>query len=385
LTRHILVLPSWYSNGRGSGGGYFRDQALALKSAGYDVAMLAPDIHTWRDVRAGRGPARGAAAVTIEHDGLPIYRRNDLTLVPRLPYRNPLAWTRCGLKLARRYFADNTSPDLVHAHCCLNAGVLALALKRRYGIPYVVTEHSAGPATPRWWERDLIRRVVAAASRCIAVSPHLGHRLNCAYPGSSWQYVPNVLGETFLTGAAAREAPVGADRAFVFLCVARLSPEKRHALLLDAFAEALGEVRDMRLRLVGDGPTRASLEAKARALGIAAEVDFAGAVSARRVRAEMEAADAFVLASDSETFGVVVIEALACGLPVVSTASGGPDHLIDPTNGVLVPRGDRCALSAALRDMRRHAGDYDRAAIRAAVLRRCAPDAFARQFTAVIS
>ena len=384
MTSHILAIPSWYSGGPGSGGGYFRDQALALKAAGYRVAMLAPAIHTLRDLRSGRMPGRRGTPATVENDGVPIYRRDDLTLLPRLPYRNPLAWTRCGIRLAERYFAENGRPDLVHAHCCLNAGVLALALHRRYRIPFVVTEHSAGPAQPRWWERDLIRRVIAAASRCIAVSPYLAHLLNAEYPEASWQYVPNVLGEAFLSEVAEPER-FPADRPFVFLCVARLSPEKRHALLLEAFAEAFDDTAGVRLRLVGDGPALASLEQRVLALGIGAGVDFAGALPAERVRAEMEAADAFVLASDSETFGVVVIEALACGLPVISTASGGPDHLIDATNGVLVPRGDRTGLAEALRAMRLRTGSYDRAVIRTAVLRRCAPDAFARQFAAVIS
>jgi teichuronic acid biosynthesis glycosyltransferase TuaC len=384
LTRHILVVPSWYSSGRGSGGGYFRDQALALKSAGYRVAILTPDIHTWRDRRSGRVPRRRGAAAAVECDGLPIYRRDDLTLLPRLPYRNPLLWTRCGLRLAKRYIAENGRPDLVHAHCCLNAGVLALALRRRYRIPYVVTEHSAGPMQPRWWERDLIRRIIAAASRCIAVSPHLAECLSNEYPATYWHYVPNLLGEAFLPDAAA-PPPHATPRPFVFLCVARLSPEKRHALLLDTFADAFADEPDIRLRLVGDGPALTSLEQQARTLGIAARVDFAGGLPAAGVRAEMEAADAFVLASDGETFGVVVIEALACGLPVVSTASGGPDHLIDATNGILVPSGDRGALAEALRSMRRRAQGYDPAAIRAAVLRRFAPDAFARQFTSLIS
>ncbi len=109
------------------------------------------------------------------------------------------------------------------------------------------------------------------------------------------------------------------------------------------------------------------------------------ALPADGVRAEMEAADAFVLASRFETFGVVVIEALACGLPVVCTASGGPDHLVDRANGLLVAQGDESALRDALVQMRRQASRYDRAAIRADVVRRYGPDAFARRFAAIIA
>src|SRR5947208_5016162 len=96
--KHIVVIPSWYSSGRGSGGGYFRDQALALQAAGHRVAILAPDIRTLRDVRAGR-TQRGRGGITEEDDGIPVYRRSQLMLAPRLPYRNALAWSRCGLKL----------------------------------------------------------------------------------------------------------------------------------------------------------------------------------------------------------------------------------------------------------------------------------------------
>jgi teichuronic acid biosynthesis glycosyltransferase TuaC len=384
MTKHILVIPSWYSSGPGSGGGYFRDQALALKAAGHRVAMLAPDIHTWRDLRTGRARRRRDDDVTVQSDGVPIYRRDDFTAMPRVPYRNPLVWTRCGMKLAHRYIAENGRPDLIHAHSCLNAGVLALAINQRYGIPFVVTEHSAGFGRWRWWERDLIRRVTKRANRCIAVSPHLARQLEKHYPASSWQYVPNVLGEAFLTTGLRAMAPA-ADRPFVFLCVARMSPEKGHVLLIEAFAGAFRESANVRLRLVGDGPSLPGLKEQSTRLGIMAQVVFAGALPPEGVRAEMEAADVFVLASDRETFGVVVIEALACGLPVVSTASGGPDHLIDATNGLLVPRGDGQALRDALLQMHRHASLYDRTAIRAEVIRQCGPDAFVRQFAAIIA
>lgn len=383
MTRHILVIPSWYSDGRGSGGGYFRDQALALKAAGHRVAILAPAIHTWRDLRTGRVQRHPRREVTIECDGLPIYRQDAFTALPRLPYRNPLVWSSCGIKLAERYFAENGQPDLVHAHSCLNAGVLALALNRRYGISFILTEHSVGPAQPRWWERDLIKRVIKRASRCIAVSPHLAALIEKHYPGSSWHYLPNVLGEAFLAPMMSVRVSASECR-FVFLCVARLSPEKGQALLLEAFAEAFSGNPKVRLRLVGDGPSLSDLKQLSCRLGVAAQVDFVGSLASDQVRAEMQAAAAFVLASRFETFGVVVIEALACGLPVVCTASGGPDHLIDPSNGLLVPRDDIPALREALLRMRCQASSYDRAAICDDAISRYGPAAFARRFAALV-
>jgi glycosyltransferase involved in cell wall biosynthesis len=203
------------------------------------------------------------------------------------------------------------------------------------------------------------------------------------YPGSAWQYLPNVLGEDFLAAETTAAVPASELR-FVFLCVARLSPEKGQALLLEAFAKAFSGIPEIRLRLVGDGPSLSDLKQLSRSLGVAAQVDFVGALSSDRVRAEMQAADALVLASRFETFGVVVIEALACGLPVVCTASGGPDHLVEPSNGLLVRCGDAAALCEALLRMRCRASVYDRAGIRADAISRYGPPVFARQFAALV-
>lgn len=377
--KHIVVIPSWYSSGRGSGGGYFRDQALALQAAGHRVAILAPDIHTRRDLRAGR-TVIGPDAV-IEHDGIAVYRASRRVVVPRLPYRNALAWSRCGLSLLRAYALRHGLPDLVHAHSCLNAGVLAALIRWRHGVPFVVTEHSAGFASGRlrWWERDLVGRVIRRADALIAVSPHLAGLLQRQFPWSSWTYVPNILGEAFLSAPAMPPRAAG-DVGFVFLCAARLSAEKNHALLLAAFAAAFAGDPQTTLQLAGDGPMAPQLHRLGAELGVGSQVEFLGTLDAERLRARMAAADAFVLASDSETFGVVVIEAQAAGLPVVSTASGGPDHLIAASSGLLVPVRDKAALRDALLRMRRGAGGYDRARIRAEAIDRFGPAAFVRRF-----
>jgi teichuronic acid biosynthesis glycosyltransferase TuaC len=382
---HIVAIPSWYKSARGSGGGYFRDQALALQEAGWRVAMLAPDLYTPRDLRRGDvAPGRGRK-VRVENDGVPTWRRDALVLAPRLPYRNAAIFAWCGRQLFARYVRANGAPDLVQAHGALNAGVAAWAIRRRWGTPYILTEHSTAFAQGRLrrWERDLVNRVIGGAQHCLAVSPQLAELLTAQYPGSRWQYLPNPLGEVFLTAdtaATRREA----GELFVFISVARLSPEKGHARLIEAFAEAFGGDPGTRLRLAGDGPMRAELERLCVTRGVARQVDFLGLLPSEAVRDELAAADAFVLASDVETFGVAVIEALACGRPVIVTASGGPDHLVTATNGMLIPPRDLTALRNALSRMRREADQYDSAAIRVEALRLYGPEAFARRFAEIV-
>ena len=383
--RHIVGIPSWYRSARGSGGGYFRDQALALQAAGYRVAMVAPDLYTLRDWRHGAVPPGFGRRVRVEDDGIPTWRRESLIVAPRLPYRNAAMSALCGLRLFARYCAANGPPDLIHAHSMLNAGVVALAIKRRWGIPFIVMEQSTGFAQNRlrWWERDLVRRVIAGAQQCIAVSPALARLLESRYPGSSWAYLPNPLGAAFVAEAATPDERQ-AGQPFVFLSAARFAPVKRHDLLIEAFAEAFAGQPGTRLQLAGDGPTQPVLEALCRSRGVAGQVDFLGLLSSDQLRQAMAAADAFVLSSDFETFGVVVIEALAAGTPVVVTASGGPDHLVDAANGLLVATGDKAALREALTTMRQAAGRYDRAAIRAAALLQYGPAAFARRFAELV-
>jgi teichuronic acid biosynthesis glycosyltransferase TuaC len=378
------MIPSWYRSARGSGGGYFRDRALALQRAGWRVAMLAPDLYTPRDLRRGEVASGRGPRIRVEDDGVETWRRDMLVVLPRLPYRNAALFALCGLKLFARYLDAHGKPDFVEAHGALNGGVAAWAIGRRWGIPYMLTEHSTAFAQGRlrWWERDLVRRVIAGAQHCLAVSPQLAELLSQQYLGSRWQYLPNPLGAAFVEDADARQRDPAAP--FVFVCVARLSPEKGHARLIEAFAAAFAGEPAVRLRLIGDGPMRSELQRLCAAQDVAGQVEFLGVLASPQVRDELAAADAFVLASDVETFGVAVIEALACGCPVLVTASGGPEHLVNAGNGIVIPPQDPAALREALIRMRHDAGQYDRAAIRAAALELYGPETFAHRFAEII-
>jgi glycosyltransferase involved in cell wall biosynthesis len=154
-------------------------------------------------------------------------------------------------------------------------------------------------------------------------------------------------------------------------CVASFTPVKRHAMLLEAFARVHRANPECRLVLVGDGPLRAEIETRARELGISGAVHFLGA------RADIEqilpALDIFVLASSTEGMSNAILEAQACGLPVVATAVGGNPELIEhQVTGLLVPVDEAGALALALQDL---AGDPGRrTALGAAASRMVARD-----------
>ncbi len=140
-------------------------------------------------------------------------------------------------------------------------------------------------------------------------------------------------------------------------CIASLVPVKNHAGLLAAFRAAAGD-REVTLDLVGDGPLRADLEQRAEQLGLGDRVRFLGTLDHREVVRRLHAHDwsAVVLASgvrgrEREGIPVSLMEAMAAGVPVVATASGGTAELLGSGAGLLVPVGDEEALTDAVRRM----------------------------------
>ena len=154
---------------------------------------------------------------------------------------------------------------------------------------------------------------------------------------------------------AAREptrARAGAARPLRILCVARLTPPKGQALLLEAIAELKRRGVPAEATLVGAGPARDSLEEQARALGIAPLVGLTGAVGQDEIRAHYAAADVFCLASFAEGLPVVLMEAMAMGLPVVATRiTGTPELVEDGRSGLLVSPARSDELADALAEL----------------------------------
>jgi glycosyltransferase involved in cell wall biosynthesis len=160
-----------------------------------------------------------------------------------------------------------------------------------------------------------------------------------------------------------REAPKPPE----VICVGRLVPAKGQHILIKAMAVLRDAGVSVRLRLVGDGPDRASLEAQTRELALEDRIIFEGAVNMDRVKALYRDADIFALASFAEGIPIVLMEAMAMEIPCVTTRiTGIPELIRSDIDGILVAPSDEQELAEAIRrlaedpDLRRSLGQAGR-------------------------
>lgn len=369
---HVVLLPSWYPERAIPGQGtFFRDQALALRKIGVKVGVIYPSLWGPSTLAAGIRPdePRRFQIVAEELHGIVEVTAKGWAIGPLRPWITTWAARR----LLRAYCQRFGRPDLIHAHAALWAGVAASNLN----FPYVLTEHWTGYAEGqvRFWHKPFLRQALQRARARLAVSSSLARDLEPYTDGLSVQVVPNVVRTDYFVPAERRDAPPP----FRLLSVAFLGKRKRIDLVIRALAHLAHEGLDVLLEVGGDGPERGALEQLTRDLGVAEKVTFLGLLSRDGVRKAMQRAHLFVLPSDFETFGVVYIEAMACGLPVVATRCGGPEDVVTSAVGHLTPRGDARALAQAIRDIVANYEKYDPRQIRAYVERHFSSQAVAKK------
>jgi glycosyltransferase involved in cell wall biosynthesis len=204
-----------------------------------------------------------------------------------------------------------------------------------------------------------LRRKVDAADSVVCISQFARSQLMRLTAPGQWAKLQlcrlGVDPALFTPAGAPVAAPAGA--ALRLLCVGRLAPAKGQWLLLQACAALVGEGRALDLTLVGDGPDRARLEDEVQRLGLQRQVRFAGALNQPEVRAALAQADVFVLPSLAEGIPVVLMEAMASGLPCVSSPVNGiPELIRHELDGLLATPGDAPALTAQLRRLFQDAG-----------------------------
>ena len=264
----------------------------------------------------------------------------------------PFAQVRCTTDLNPRMAAAivtavrRSSPDLLHTHL-VHADIYGSIASRLTGVPFVSSRHNddrylLGPF--RYVDRTFAR----GAKRIIAISDAVRRFLeNAGLPPEKLVTIHYGLDEIPKSRSAPSPAELGIPpTAPLILAVGRLIAQKDHETLLRAFARMREDHPEARLAILGSGPLEGEIRALVRQLGLDAAALLPGRLE---IRDWLERADIFAHTSRWEGFGIVLLEAMLAGLPIVATrVSAVPEVVADGETGLLVEPGSVAALSAAL-------------------------------------
>lgn len=333
-------------------GSFEFDQAKALVNLGHKVVYLCVDRRFRLFVRK-----IGFSKQIIE--GITIYNSYILpnVLVRKLGENILYKFRTWQLNmLYKKAVKENGSPDILYSHY-LFVTQEAVALKQKYNIPLVAIEH--------WSElkkEPLTNRVIRYSKayqfvdQLIVVSKALKKTIQEKFNVDS-TVVYNMVGEEFQYKHAQPSSIVR------FVTAGSLIPRKGFDILINAFAKTQLSKKDWQLNIIGAGSDKEKLQAMIEQAGLKNNIILIGQKNKKQIEDIYQKSDVFVLASRSETFGVVYIEAMACGLPVIATPCGGPEEFVNKKNGLLVPIDDVDSLAKALEQMFAHYQEYDRQAI----------------------
>jgi glycosyltransferase involved in cell wall biosynthesis len=288
-----------------------------------------------------------------------------------------IEWATYYLAVRRRaYQLHRDFPfDLIHAHFTYPDGCVAVRLGRRLRVPVIITEHIPwGP----WMDRSaiVIRQAIRAVRECtfqIAVSNPVRESIaRVVGESEKIRVIPDAVDGTVFTLPEMGRQPIGNQIIFV----GAIRPVKGVDILLRAVRLLVDSGRVLNLALVGESYFKTYQREYARIREMTQELDLKGHVSfvgklhpPELVRYIQESA-LLVLPSRAESFGTVLVEALACGTPVVATRCGGPEDIVNDQVGVLVPSEDPQALAKGIQHVLDRRKDFDPARLRSYALER---------------
>lgn len=384
---NIFNIPSWYPSARNPIYGTFVKEQIAL------LARLNPSwnlaVSTW-----GQGdPAhmlwakdtvkniakiihhQPARTLSERHENLYHFHTPTLTWTRKVLHGNLRGLIRANESNLKRFEQSVGKMDVIHAQATYPGALVAQALNRKFGIPYVVSiRMSPFPFSEFLDKKGNLKPFIAAplagANRLIATSHSLEKTLH-SFGLEHVTVVHNPVDLDFF------HPIVFTPKKLTLLTVGRMEKQKGFDLLIRAMA-MLGTDFDGILRIGGDGRFLAEYQQLARSLGVADRIVWLGELSREQVRDEMQHCSFYVLPSRHETFGNVLLEAMACGKPVMATRCGGPEDILTDEVGLLIENENVEALAKGIQTMIKLAR-FDSHHIRANVCARFSPEGFSNE------
>jgi glycosyltransferase involved in cell wall biosynthesis len=357
-----MVVPSWYASSRNKvHGSFFKEQFQALQKSGEKISVAYNEI--WPITRLGRIDEKRGISFNLE-EGLRTYRYKEYNFFPKNP-RMFKSFNKRMEKLYLEIVKKEGKVDLIHAHSAFWGGISAAFVAKKYNIPFVLTEHTSLENSKyvknsyfKW-----IKYAYDSADKLIAVGNGLKKEMK-GYTDNDIKVIHNLVDFSRFI----KEENCKTTEEIKLFSLAYLVEGKGMDRLIKAFKEAF-KGKNVTLTIGGDGAKRSELEALTKELGLEEKIVFLGAVGRDDVSKVINSCDGFVLASEYETFGVVYIEAMALGKPVLGTENGGAEDIIKDYNGILIQNRDHEALVQGLKDFVNNIHDFDNDLIRERCIR----------------
>ena len=290
-----------------------------------------------------------------------VYYKKPVSFISK--FINYYRWTTAHKQAIRHYIKENGRPDLVHVHVPVKAGLFGIRLKKRFGIPYVVTEHWTiyQPQNKIKFEqqkpvfKSLFYWIVKNSTMLLPVSRDLGLLMNKLIMEKEFTVVENVANEKYFYYTD----NIKPGSIFRFLHVSNMTYQKNAEGIIECFAAFHEKFRDAELVIVGSVPVEMKQIIEKTGL-LNKNIFLKGEISYAAVAGEMQQANALVMFSRFENSPCSIIEALCCGVPVIATNVGGIQELINENNGLLIKSFDKKALVAAFAKMIINYSGYNR-------------------------
>ncbi|MCF8332181.1 MAG: glycosyltransferase [Bacteroidales bacterium] len=387
MNKSVMVIPSWYPP---DGGEFFRLYSQSILSEGIPLFVVANHIKSLK--------TNGLLSVFKKNtlkktnaDGLTEYHCNYFK-IPGFEEMNIQRWSKHTLRAFERYCELHKKPALIHVHSTVWAGYAAFLINQKYNIPYIVTEHrsrfvsqnSEADKLIKPFHHSYIKQALEKADRVITVSNSMQKKLISLAPliKNRLLTIPNMVDTNKFKPSTNKNH----SETFRFFCLGALEHVKGIDLLLKAFALFIEEIKTpVKLIIGGDGKDKTKLQKMSAKLNLVKHIHWSGSLTQDEVVEQMQNSHAFILPSRFEAFGVVFIEAMACGLPVIATNSGGPTEIISHQTGLLAENENVEDIKNKMVVMFKDYQNYDRQYIRSIAIEQFSKEAISKQYSTLIT
>lgn len=350
---NILFLPSWYeSDSEKNAGVFFTEQALALKNMGNKVTIAIVDILNY-PYKSDKSKFK---IFKEERHGIDVYR----IIVPsymtgHIPGVFFSYYARYYKKLMKYMLAQGLNFEVMYAHSFWHAGYIATLLKKELKLPLIVQEHRSMLITGEFSDKvnKYLKATVENADAFYCVSNKLRDNVYARTGlNNGIEILPNMVDDLF-------QYKQLNNNIFTYTFIGTLNENKRIIELLKCFEKICESNSNVALKIAGDGPQLNQVNELINSSAVLKDsVEVLGLLPREKVLDLLAETNVLVLPSAFETFGVVCIEAMAVGRPVICTKNGAADF-VDDSNGILIDVDSDDQLIEAMRKIYQNYSDYN--------------------------